>query len=163
MDKNHLLTLNLGKTLGCLRGILSQAEIAKIEAAISENTRQLIRLAEDHLRFAGRANGRSSWRQRVSRGYYSCYVASRAIRLACKLEYSQDVKDHKSIANLPTDFPERTIWEDRLTKFRADRNISDYDHSVTERNLEFSSQTYLEYAAIFLRESKGYLRSKGRL
>ncbi len=161
MDDNHLLNLNPYKTLRCLDGILSDHELSKIRKALQENVKQLFRLSEGHLRFAATVSGRVSWRQRVSRAYYSCYCASRAVRLAKNGFYDTDPSDHKRIGNLPDDFPSKAIWEDLLTKFRADRNLADYDHTVGESALELKSLEYLDKAERFLRESRSYLRGRG--
>jgi hypothetical protein len=84
MDRSHPLTLNLQKVISCLRNVLLPAEIQKITAELHRNVRQALRLSEVHLRFARAAigQGMGGWRQVVSRGYYCCYCASRAVRLS---------------------------------------------------------------------------------
>ena len=146
MHQNHLLQLNVRKTIRCLDSILSAGELAKIEAELKNNVRQLIRLGQAHLRFAKQASGSLSWRQRVSRGYYGAYSASKAIRLEVNGIYNIDLKDHQKIGDLPGDFKAATRWRDFLTKFRADRNLADYDHSVSEKALELPSVKYLAQA-----------------
>ncbi|WP_144058187.1 hypothetical protein [Novipirellula maiorica] len=163
MEDNHVLNLNPHKTMRCLAGILTPAEISKIQDEINANAIQLMRLADAHLRFAKSASGQLSWRQRVSRGYYSCYSASKAVRLAVQGTYDTDVKDHKQIGDLPAGFPNRQTWKDLLTKFRADRNIADYDHSETENALELPSTQYLDEATAFIAEAKAFLRDRGVL
>ena len=75
-------------------------------------------------------------------------------------QYSTEVNDHKRVGDLPADFPSRAIWLDLLTKFRADRNIADYDHTVTEADLELPSRKYVDKAAEFLSTSRTYLIAK---
>lgn len=163
MDDNHLLKLNPHQVMKCLDGIITTAELNKIQQEVNVNVRQLIRLAESHLRFANAATGILSWRQRVSRGYYACYSASKAVRLGVYGTYDTDVKDHKRIGTLPDSFPDHAHWKDLLTKFRGDRNIADYDHSESENALEMNSNAYLAKATEFLNETKNFLRQKGLL
>jgi len=77
--------------------------------------------------------------------------------------FSTDVSDHKKIGELPKDFNNVARWEDFLTKFRADRNLADYDHTAQEKELELRSRDYLSKAEEFLNETKKYLRDRGAL
>lgn len=161
----HPLNLNLHKVISCLQGVLGPAEIDKITAELHRNVRQALRLSEVHLHFAFEAQrcGRGAWRHVVSRGYYCCYCASRAVRLAKSGNFSMEPDDHKRIGELPADFPSKDIWADILTKFRADRNLSDYDHRSGVTQLEYRPQDYLNKAKKFLLDSKKYLKSQGVL
>ena len=162
--KNHeLISINIHRIIRCLSSILPQSEIKKIEDVENKNVKQLISLAQAHLRFARLAEGPSSWRQRVSRGYYSVYNISRAIRLAVNGDYYEDTKDHKRIGDLPDDFPSVNQWKELLTKFRGDRNLADYDHSVSEKSLELRSIDYLNHARVFLNDAKIYLKLRGTI
>lgn len=162
LDRTHPLSLNLQKVANCLRGILPPAEIEKITAELNRNVRQVIRLSEGHLRSARKAKsyGRGAWRQVVSRGYYCCYCASRAVRLAKTGSFSMEADDHKRIGDLPNGFPSVNVWGDILTKYRADRNLADYDHTAKESELEYTTEDYLDKAECFLREVKQYLRTE---
>lgn len=163
MDEDHILNLNLQKVLRCLPNILAQDELNKIRKALCDNVHQLLRLGRAHLRFAQRAEGLASWRQRVSRAYYCVYCTSRAIRLAINGYYNIDPGDHKNIGDLPSDFPSKSIWQDFLMKFKADRNLADYDHSVSEKALELRSKEYVEKADAFYREARKYLIGRGAI
>jgi len=163
MDDNHLLNLNPQKTIRCLETILDVEELQKIQDAINENVQQLVNLSRSHLRFAESVAGRSSWRQRVSRGYYSAYCMSRAVRLKSSGYYNTDPTDHKKIGDLPANFPDKSTWEDFLIKFRADRNIADYDHTVSERALELTSHTYISEALRFYQVARNYLTTLGAI
>lgn len=163
MRDNHPLNLNLRKTARCLSSVLAPSELEKLEKELRTNVRRLLYLGQSHLRFAKLVKGPTSWRQRVSRGYYSAYSASRAVRLEVTGTYSADVKDHKNIGDLPDGFPAVSRWKDFFVKFRADRNLADYDHSVDESALELTSNDYLERTSDFLEDSKLYLRSRGAL
>jgi hypothetical protein len=163
MDDKHILNLNPQKVIRCLAPILPEAEIDKVKEVIRDNTRQMLRLGLTHLRFAQRADGPSSWRQRVSRGYYCAYCTSRAVRFAVNGQYSQDITDHKKIGDLPPDFPSKATWEDFLMKFKADRNLADYDHTVSEKALELGSNVYVEKAGDFYQTARKYLIEKGAI
>lgn len=165
MEKTHPLNLNLRKVVACLNRVLNTSELGKVEAELYRNVRQAIRLSEAHLRYAQSAVGarRGSWRQVVSRGYYCCYCASRAVRLSDSGTFSTEVEDHKKIGDLPDAFPERNKWEDILTKFRGDRNVADYDHTAGMNMLEYSPREYLGHAETFLQEVKTYLHSGGAI
>ena len=49
--------------------------------------------------------------------------------------FSTEVDDHKKVGDFPDEFPKRSIWADVLTKFRADRNLADYDHTARSEDL----------------------------
>ncbi|TAN41029.1 MAG: hypothetical protein EPN25_05565 [Nitrospirae bacterium] len=163
MDEKHILNLNPQKVIRCLGPILPAAEIDKVKEVLRANIQQMLRLGLTHLRFAERAAGPSSWRQRVSRGYYCAYCTSRAVRLAINGHYSQDIGDHKKIGDLPSDFPSKATWEDFLMKFKADRNLADYDHTVSEKALELGSNIYMEKAGAFYQTARKYLIEKGAI
>ena len=165
MNQDHPLKLNLRKVANCLNGILSPSQIRKITAELHRNVRLALQLSECHLHSAraARTHGAGAWRQVVSRGYYCCYCASRAVRLAETGSFSMETDDHKKIGDLPTGFPSGALWADILTKFRADRNLADYDHSVRVTALEYTATKYLTHAENFLKEVKKYLRIEGVL
>lgn len=163
MKSTHPLHLNLRKVVSCLSDVLAPAEIQKINEELYRNVRQGLLLSEDHLRFALAAGteGAIGWRHAVSRGYYCCYCASRSIRLGKTGVFSTEVDDHKKIGDLPDDFPDRAKWADILTKFRADRNLADYDHTAGTGELEYSADQYLKYAEDFVKNVKAYLHKEG--
>ena len=163
MRDDHLLQLNPRKVIKCLRTIVSADQLDAIEAALRDNVRQIIGLAQAHLRYAKASAGPSGWRQRVSRGYYCAYITSRAVRLEEAGTFCGDVSDHKKIGELPDDFKDLARWQEFLTKFRADRNLADYDHTANESGLEMRSHDYLAKAEEFLKEAKIYLNNRGAL
>ena len=163
MNDHFLLRINPRKVIRSLASIISASERAKVEDEVRRNVKQLLRLSQAHLRFARHAAGPSGWRQRVSRGYYSVYSMSRALRLEVSGKYSLESTDHKKIGDLPADFPSVERWKDFLTKFRADRNLADYDHSVSETDLELRSDKYLAGAEEFLVDAKKYLKARGAI
>jgi uncharacterized protein (UPF0332 family) len=163
MDQQHPLNLNLLKVARCLSQVLRPRDIDKIKHELKQNVRQALRLAEAHLRFARSAAGNAGWRQKVSRAYYCCYCASRAVRLSKTGVFSTQVDDHKKVGDLPDAFEDRLVWADILTKFRADRNLADYDHTVSSSALEYPPDDYVAHAAEFLKQAKKFLRSEGSL
>jgi len=163
MDSKNFLKLNPHKAIRYLGPMLSRASEKRIRRELHANVKALVLLSKTHLRFARRATGRGSWRQKVSRGYYACYIASRAVRLAHDGTYDTDHKDHKNISKLPDDFPSRATWAEFLTKFRGDRNLADYDHSAAALSLELRADDYVREASSFLNEVRQHLQSKGVL
>lgn len=163
MNDNHLLNINPRKIQRCLQNILTQQELDKIEAEVRVNVLHLLGLGRAHLVAARNLTGPASWRQKVSRGYYACYAVSRAVRLAHSGHYNQDVKDHDRVGDLPDDFPNGATWKDTLTKFRADRNAADYDHTFRPAELELPWREYLRQAQIFRQVATKYLRDRRAL
>lgn len=161
MDEKHLLNVNPHKVIKCLEGILNAAELSKIQSAVSQNGLEIIELAECHIQFADAATGNGAWRQKVSRGYFACYTASRAVRLVVHGHYDTEVQDHKRIGDLPRDFPDHAVWADLLTKLRGDRNIVDYDHTSAEAALEMTAAAYLAKAKEFVEVVKAYFSGRG--
>jgi uncharacterized protein (UPF0332 family) len=163
MDANHILKLrsNPYQLIKCLDSILPVDQTDLIRLEIYSNVKQLIRLAQSHLRFAKATTGKECWRQKVSRSYFACYLASRAIRLAISGQYNTDIKDHKNIGELPDDFPSVSTWQNFFITLRADRNMADYDHTAKTSSLEMSSTQYIDKTANFIMEVKLYLQRKG--
>lgn len=161
ISEDHLLYLNAARVMRCLGHVLAPAQIGKIEAEMYGHVRQLMDLSRIHLTYARRVQGRAAWRQRVSRGYYACYNASKALRLAVSGVFSSDVTDHKKVGELPDGFPEKNAWLDFLTKFRADRNLADYDHAAQARDLELAPSEYLDEARRFVGLAEQFLRARG--
>jgi uncharacterized protein (UPF0332 family) len=163
-DKDNLLQLgNVQKLIKCLSSILSDSEIGKIKEEIKRNVNQLISLSRCHLRCAQGFNTNRNWRQIVSRSYYTCYIASRAVRFAKEGQYDTSPDDHKQIGKLPNDFPDRDEWKDKLTKLRADRKTADYDHTAGISSLELEPKLHLINAIAFQACVKKYLKENGLL
>lgn len=118
-----------------------------------------MQLSKTHLQFAKNARGINSWRQKVSRGYYACYCASRALRLFKSSEYNKKSDDHERISYLPDDLKDVAIWKNLLKTFRGDRNIADYDHIAKESDLEKNARTYVLKAEEFHNLVKEYIKA----
>ena len=161
MKDSNILKVKLPTLLKCLKEVLKPSQVSLVEQEIHKNVKQLIRLSESHLRFASQVNGKGHWRQQVSRAYYCCYNASKAVRLAVHFVYNTDISDHKKIDELPDDFPNKPTWQNTLTKFRGDRCLADYDHTNCVSSLEKSSSEYFKLSQTFLLETKNYLKKRG--
>lgn len=163
MDDIKILKSNPYKIADMLSSILPQPEINKILSFAYNHVKMLMKLATQQLNYAKSIKSRKAWRQKISRAYYACYNASKAIRLADSGYYSQESSDHKKIGELPNTFNNKTYWEDFLKKFRSDRNLADYDHVSLSKDLEYSPTTYLNEATNFINEARNYLINKGIL
>ena len=97
----------------------------------------------------------------IARSYYAFYHTARA--LAFFSEGGDDQQDHSSVGHsIPTDFPDRAIWQNRLKIARLDRNRADYEpYPVNERGFREIAQTTLKHSEEFLALAKGYLKKKG--
>lgn len=163
-NKNHLLKLsNTNRLILTLSKIVGRRAIKQIKDEKKKNVRALLRLSFCHYKLAASIQDKRQWRQIVSRAYYCCYIASKAIRLATDGDYSEEVKDHEKIAYLPDDFPEKNERSNFLNTFRGDRNICDYDHTATLKDLEYSVTYYLEKSQTFLKDSKSFLKKRGEI
>lgn len=163
MKEPHLLraSANPRSIKRNLGHILDPQALAAIENDIAENARGLLALAEDHLSHAGRFRKQKGWRQAISRLYYAAYNAFRAVRLYTDGHYSTDGSDHKRLNTLPSDFPERETYANRLQTLREDRNLCDYDHAATVSDLIASRQEHAALVSQFIADVKRYLSTKG--
>jgi uncharacterized protein (UPF0332 family) len=143
-----------------LSGILETTALDAIEGEIRHNVRGLFRLALRHFSFAtGPAT--SDWRQAVSRLYYAAYAASRAIRLEVDGHYTTEPEDHRRVGDLPNSFTKREQFKNQLEALREDRNLADYDHSATEKELIFSVDEATDIVKEFLELARRYLGERG--
>jgi len=143
-----------------LQGIVDQAALAAIEAAIKANVVGLFRLGASHYDFA-RALPVKDWRQRVSRFYYGAYNLTRCVRLDFDGEFHEDVTDHKKVAVLPNGFPNTATYEHRLGLLRKDRNLCDYDHTGEEVDLMNTVADTETLVGDLLGDTTRHLKSRG--
>ncbi len=161
MSKKGLLSLgNPRKVKENLSDILEADALNAIEIEIENNVQSLYTLALSQFRFA-KKQPPIHWRQKVSRLYYAAYNGSKAVRLYVCGEYSTDVKDHKKIGNFPKDFPRRSTYSNQLSVLREDRNLADYDHASSARDLTNSTSESFDTVTDFLRDVYEYLSKKG--
>lgn len=160
MKSPHILLLNknVGELKRQLAGILSTKSAQVFDATVRKNVAQLFKLGEQHYMFA-RGISASHWRQVVSRSYYAVYNVSRAIRLAVAGHYSQEVKDHEKVGELPDDFPDKSTYTNKLRLLRDDRNLCDYDHTVVQADLGSTSVDTLQLVELFIDHGRQYLNA----
>ena len=162
MKPPHLLLAggNVRRVKENLVNTVDAAAIQAIEADIRKNVSQLFALGTSHYNFAVRQPERC-WRQRVSRLYYGACNVSRAVRLFVNGEFCTDATDHKKIAALPDDFPNKSTHANKLTALREDRNLCDYDHTGTRSDLMLGVADSAGVVADFIKNAEQYFHQKG--
>jgi hypothetical protein len=93
--------------------------------------------------------------------YYAAYTLTRAVRLLNAGEYNTDLTDHKKIGELPAGFPNRQQYANLLPTLRDDRNLCDYDHTVTKAELLNDIATSLVLVEDLQRDVKAFFAAKG--
>lgn len=157
----HVLLIgNPYSAINNLQGVLAEAELEKIRAAVKKEVRLLYFLGQDHFQFA-KSISHTVWRQKVSRLYYAAYNTRRAVQLQDSGKYSTDVSDHKEIENLPQNLNQRTIHGSMLKQLRDDRNLADYSHLGKAEDLFAPTQELEEMVENFLSDCKNYLIAAG--
>lgn len=161
MRSPHILLLNknVAELKRELAHVLTKKSSMAFDAAVKENVVQLFGLGEHHFEFA-KALPALHWRQVVSRSYYGAYSVSKAVRLAVRGQYSQEVKDHEKVGELPDDFADKSTYANRLRLLRDDRNLCDYDHTAVEPDLGISAADTLTLVGNFVLHARAYLRAR---
>ena len=161
MRSPHILLLNKNvvELKRELARILSKKSSRVFDAEVEQNVVQLFDLGRHHFEFA-QVIPAVHWRQVVSRCYYGAYSVSKAVRLAVRGHYSQEVKDHEKVGDLPDDFPDKNTYANRLRLLRDDRNLCDYDHTAVAADLGLSSADTLTLVGNFVQHARVYLRSR---
>ncbi len=154
---------NQNKVRRIISAFASQETLAGFDAAAGDIVKRWYSLARDHLSAARHLlRVRGAWRSVVSRTYYAAYNASRAVRLHVTGSVKRGAKDHKSIADLPDDFPRRRDWSAFLQDLRFDRSLSDYEPwPETYRELNRRPAQSLREVTDFLRSVREYLGGRG--
>jgi uncharacterized protein (UPF0332 family) len=161
MKGPHLLLAgNPRRVLENIRPLVSGRAASAIEKEIRRNAAGLYNLGAEHYNFAANLQA-ADWRQCVSRAYYGAYNCARSVRFAEDGTYSTDSSDHKKIEELPKGFPNLNTYTNRLRLLRDDRNLCDYDHTVSEAELAITRDEGLALVGGFLRDAKLYLRNRG--
>jgi len=167
MNEKEFLKINPYKLIRCIKNTIdipeSHVVVEKLHEEINKHIKGLLKLSKEHLRFSKSIKNKQEWRQKISRAYYSCYIASRAIRLGVSGVYDQTVKGHEQITILPDDFENKNIWSNFLTQFRSDRNLADYDHDKKDNNLEYTPKEYINKTDEFYTLTEKYLRLRGHI
>lgn len=161
LSDKDFLKLNPNQIIAYLQPIISPTELAKIKGKVKKQISAMLFLSREHLSYAKGIKHGLGWRQKVSRSYYCCYIASRALRVAVSGSFDQTAGDHNNIIKIPDDFPDNHIWINFLKQFRSDRNIADYDHEAKTVNLDNKPNDYITKAEIFYNLVKDYLQARG--
>jgi hypothetical protein len=151
---------NLNKLKLNLVNVIDAAAMHAIEEEISMNAAALYFLGKTHYSFAIRQTNRA-WRQTISRLYYGAYNVSRRVGLYMSGEYSSESDDHKTIGDLPKDFPTRESYRNRLAALRDDRNLCDYDHTARSADLSIGVADSVDLVEHFLKDTRTYLGRQG--
>jgi len=166
MHKNlkepHILlaSSNPYRVIKNLNGVLSAAELAKIQSAIDSNALALLSLGESHYNFA-KAIPSSEWRQKVSRFYYAVYNVRRAVSLRHDGSFSTDSSDHNNVDQIPEQLEGAAIYKSKFRNLRDDRNLADYSHLATEADLLISVVDAENLATNFIIHAKNFLTMIG--
>jgi len=119
------------------------------------------RLAENHLAEVERLKAVGCKRATFSRAYYAAYNASKAIRYLVYGSVSLQADDHKKAPQLPDDFPDTSLWSQRITTLYENRLRADYDNwSTTANEYSMTEEEAVDTARNLLREARIYLTKK---
>jgi len=162
MKTPHILyaASNLNKLKANLAGVVDPTAINAIDNEIKKNVVQLFKLGRKHYQFATRQNNRE-WRQKISRLYYGVYNVSKGIRLCVHGIFSTESSDHKHIGDLPDNFPNKAMYQNKLNSLRDDRNLCDYDHTASLTDLSSTVAEWTILAKDFFGDAQAYLGTQG--
>jgi len=160
LDKEFLKAGNPRKIISCYSMLLGDTFTRGVEAEIAVHTTAIFALATSHFEFAERQRS-SEWRQKISRYYYACYNGSKALRFQVDGAFSADVSDHKKVGELPSDFPNRDYYKNKMESMRTDRNSCDYDHAVMVADLLDTPENIGQFTRDFLDQVKAYCNARG--
>ena len=155
-----LASNNVEEMLKNIERIIGPRATKKIRAEIRKNVVALYRLGLTHLAFANKISSRE-WRQKISRLYYAAYNIRRAIYLEYNGNFTTDSSDHKSVNQLPDNFPNKDVLGQKLRDLRQDRNLCDYSHGSKIADLIISPTEAKEIVAEFERLARTYLVGRG--
>ena len=127
LSDKDFLKLNPNRIIAYLEPIILPEELEKIKRKVKKHISAMLFLSREHLSYAKGIKHGLGWRQKVSRSYYCCYIASRALRVAVLGSFDQTASDHDKINQIPDDFPDKHIWGNYLKQFR----VIFQDHSPT--------------------------------
>lgn len=160
MDKDFLRAGNPRKIISCYNNLLGMESISALKTELDDHVKAIYALALNHFQFAERQRN-TEWRQKVSRYYYACYNASKALRFHMDGNFSSDVTDHKKIGDLPDDFPNKEYFKNKIESMRTDRNSCDYDHQIAQDDLIDSPESIRNVSTDFLEEVQIYCNNRG--
>lgn len=145
-----------------LAGVLQPRQIKKIQIEVEENVRALLKLADDHFKFA-KSVPSIHWRQKVSRLYYAAYNARRALMLKYDGSFSTDSSDHKNVDKLPDSLANCSMHKTKLKDLREDRNLCDYSHLARETDLLMTANDAEIFVEGFFKDIRDFLGTQGMI
>lgn len=160
VERDFLKAGNPRKIVNLYATFLSSDSRNSIEGELREHVVGLFSLALTHFAFAERLRA-ADWRQQVSRYYYACYNASKALRFFSEGHFSAEVADHKKISELPDDFNDKDKFKLNLENMRTDRNTSDYDHIAAVADLLATPPEIATLTRDFLTAVRDYCLARG--
>lgn len=157
----HVLLLgNPQKAMRNLSAVLTEKQLAKIQAAVNQEIKLLFDLGCGHCSFAQTVDSRH-WRQKISRLYYGAYNVKRSVTLCCDGTFSTESSDHNKIDQLPDGFGNAATYAAKLRALREDRNLADYSHLARESDLVVPVALASVLVEEFIDDARQYLNSKG--
>ena len=158
----HLLNAssNVRRMLTNLDHCLDAGALGALNTELDRQCKLLYQLGQAHFRFACQQSS-YHWRQRVSRLYYGAYNCKRAVQLHVEGVFRMDIKDHKEVSKLPSDFPNSSTYEVRLRALREDRNLADYNHEARASDLAHGTSDTQCMVENFVSDARTYLRLRG--
>jgi uncharacterized protein (UPF0332 family) len=154
--KERLDTLDHGANLTARTGY-------SIESLRSKVVSDRLTLARSILNSAKNSQNSKtpSFRTATSRAYYAMYHTARA--LSYYVNGGDDHQEHSKLpANIPSDFPSRSQWENELKQARLHRNRADYDpYPRSDQMFEHNAADLIQAAQNLLQLTRRYLRGKG--
>lgn len=157
----HILLIgNPLKLVRNLAGVLTSAQLRRIQSAVEKEVGLLYQLGLEHYQFALSLDSHN-WRQKVSRFYYGAYNAKRSMTLCHDGSFATDSSDHGKIDQLPDGFANAATYAIKLKALREDRNLADYSHLATEADLVVSLAEAADLVGNFLGDVKEFLIQKG--
>ncbi|MGD0112186.1 MAG: hypothetical protein ABSD48_09990 [Armatimonadota bacterium] len=106
------------------------------------------------------ASEQPDFRLIVSRAYYAMYHAARSVVFAFS---RADVDAHRELpSKLPSDFPDRGLWVERLKGWRIRRDAADYSPFADEDQNALKADAIADSGAFYQLCSE-YVRKRGDL
>lgn len=162
-EESFLKLRNFREVRNVLDQFGSHADLSWYDEAALMICRRWFRLAQQHFRVAQQlTTSQRHWRSTVSRCYYAVYNSSRSVRYYINGWVQPGPEDHKRVGDLPSDFPQRSVWSNFAVELRRDRNLADYEPwQHVRRSLTYDPLTALDRTSKFLSDCRNYLRGRG--
>ena len=162
LSEPHIFLVNSNPQvlLRNLQGVLSPAELNKIQVEVVANVVGLFNLGVGHFTFA-KSLPSTEWRQKISRHYYGAYNVRRALVLNDSGTFSTDSSDHKEVNKIPAALANVGAHQQMLKTLRDDRNLCDYSHVAKESDLLSPVEAVELGVQQFVNDVKSFLIANG--